>query len=146
MSIYRTLGPKAPKGDAMTAGTVAAEPTSRDPAADARLEAAERRKRSLGEPTNLLLPRTRAWAAKLPPEIQPHALMRNFGRIANTLALVWPDPKAADEYFDQLLVLKRPRRQGFPKDVQDELFALRRFYPRDRGHAGIPWEFDDPLR
>ncbi len=146
MSIYRTLGPKAPKEEAGAASTVAAEPTSRHPESDARLEALERKKRSRGEPTNVLLPRTREWAATLPPDLQPQALMRAFGRIANTLALVWPDPAATDEYFDELLVLTRSQRQGFPKAVRDELFALQDFHPRHRGQDDIPWESDDPLR
>ena len=95
---------------------------------EAEREAAEQRKRSKAEPTNIALPRTLAWAATLPPDVQPTALIRLYGRIANVLALDWNDPLAVAADFDQLLMERRGKRKGFPPIIVTELRALARHY------------------
>ncbi len=104
-----------------------AKAVARSPAEAAR-EAAERSKRKRGEPLNVPLPRTLAWAATLAPDVQPHELIRLYARIANHLALGWEDTHATLAYFEQLLVTNRANRNGFPKQVESELVALRLHY------------------
>jgi hypothetical protein len=93
----------------------------------AREEAAKSR-RKRGEPLNVPLPRTLAWATRLPLDIQPHELIRLYARIANQLAGGWDEPDATRTYFEQLLISERKNRKGFPEQVESELLALRRHY------------------
>jgi hypothetical protein len=95
---------------------------------EAEREEGEQRKRSKAEPTNIALPRTLAWAATLPADVQPTALIRLYGRIANVLALDWNDPLAIAADFDQLLIDRRVSRKGFPPIIVTELRALARHY------------------
>jgi len=112
---------------------------------EAEREAAERRKRSKAEPTNIALPRTLAWAATLPADVQPTALIRLHGRIANLLALDWNDPLAIAADFDQLLIDRRGNRKGFPPIIVTELRALARHYgrPQPSTHAGSGRAWED---
>ena len=90
---------------------------------------AGKRKRSKAEPTNVALPRTLDWAFKLPRDVQPHELMRSFGRVANLLAVTWDDTEATFACLNQLLVDTRDGcRSGFPPKVVDELLVLQTFY------------------
>jgi hypothetical protein len=75
-------------------------------------------------PANVLLPGTVSWADSLPPKIRPVALMAQYPRIANLLALAWNDPKSWSACINDLLTDRRGSRQGFPKDVLDNLFDL----------------------
>src|ERR1041385_121720 len=76
-------------------------------------------------PVNAPLSRTVTWAASLPSDIRPNALLRRYARIANVIAATWPDPKAFDMYIDSLVNDRRGGgRQGFPLDVLGELTAL----------------------
>ena len=77
------------------------------------------------EPANVLLPATRRWADELPDGMKPQALLRCFPRIANRLANARSDPSACRLIFDDLLVDRRPGRQGFPPDVLQDLLRLR---------------------
>src|SRR5690349_5111767 len=43
------------------------------------------------QPTDIPLPRTKAWLETLPPKVRPTALMRQFPRIANLIAATWDD-------------------------------------------------------
>ena len=105
-------------------------------------EEAGKSKRKGGEPLNVPLPRTLAWAADLPPEVRPHELIRLYARIANQLASGWDEPDATRAYLNELLVSRRPRRKGFPKQVESEIVALSLhhmlLYP-ERGSA-INWQ------
>jgi hypothetical protein len=96
--------------------------------ADTDGDDAGKRKLRKGEPANVLLPRTLTWAARLAPGIQPHALMRRFARIANSLAADWEHPATTYAYLNSLLIDKRPGRKGFPAEIVAELLALRRHY------------------
>lgn len=100
----------------------------RPPPPDPEREAAERRRRSPAEPAKFLLPATRAWVAGLPPAVKPAALLREYGRIANLLALAWPDAAQTYRYLHDLLVDRRGSRTGFPVEVQREIETLYRFY------------------
>jgi hypothetical protein len=100
----------------------------------------ESTKRRLSEPANGLLKPTFAWAATLPVEIQPRALMYKFPRIANLMAAMWQDANSLRRYVDDLLVDKRGNRQGFPVDVLRELFALRAYYDEIHPDRSGPWK------
>jgi hypothetical protein len=75
-------------------------------------------------PANTLLVRTREWAARLPAEVRPMALLRDYARIANLIALAWDDSIAFNSYMHSLLTDRRGNRRGFPADVQKELSLL----------------------
>jgi hypothetical protein len=90
---------------------------------------AGKRMRSKAEPSNIALPRTLEWAFKLPREVQPQALIRTFGRVANLLASNWDDAEATVACLHQLLVDTRQGcRRGFPPNVVNELLALQTYY------------------
>jgi hypothetical protein len=91
-------------------------------------------------PADVLLPRTKEWAAGLPPEVQPQALMRRYARIANLIAAAWGDAKAFHAYMESLLTDKRGNRRGFPPDVQQDLATLRRYYGTHRENS-TPWAY-----
>jgi hypothetical protein len=79
-------------------------------------------------PVNEPLPVTFRWMARLPSDVRPHLLLREFPRIANALALEWRDPELFRTRLYDLLVDKRGNRRGFPVGVQAELLALRAFF------------------
>ena len=79
------------------------------------------------QPLNQQLPTTARWAASLPDEVQPLALLQSLPRIANTLARLWPDDAALKAYLDELLVDRRGGRRGFPPEIHNELLVLREY-------------------
>jgi len=85
-----------------------------------------RNRRSL-QPLNQQLPATAKWAAGVPVEVQPQALLQTFPRIANTLARLWHDNIGLRNYLDELLVDRRGGRRGFPPEIQSELLILRAY-------------------
>lgn len=80
------------------------------------------------QPYNEPLPCTMRWAATLPSELRPLALLRQYPRIANLLARDWNDPAECQRYFDDLLNDRRGGRIGFRVEVLEELLTLRDFY------------------
>lgn len=80
------------------------------------------------QPYNEPLPSTMRWAAALPSELRPFALLRKYPRIANLLARDWSDPAECQRYFDNLLNDRRGRRMGFPVEVLEDLLTLRDYY------------------
>lgn len=70
------------------------------------------------------------WLQQLPPETVPQALARQFPRIVNRFALVWPDAVLTESYFDSLMIDSRGGRKGFPPEVMDELIQLRLVHGR----------------
>jgi hypothetical protein len=72
-----------------------------------------------------LSPVAQAWYDALPPELQPKALVAAYARVANRIALCWPDAHLVQVLFDDLLNDKRGTRRGFPAEIQVELKALR---------------------
>ena len=75
---------------------------------------AGKRMRSKAEPANIALPRTLEWAFNLPRSVQPHELLRSFGRVANLVAANWDDAEATVAYLQGLLVDTRGCRRGWP--------------------------------
>lgn len=78
------------------------------------------------------------WLQQLPAEVVPHALAKQFPRIVNRFALVWPDAVLTDSYFDSLMIDRRGGRKGFPPDVMDELIRLRLVHGRRQRVESAP--------
>lgn len=77
-------------------------------------------------PRDLVLsPLVPSWLASLPPELQPRALCHLHPRIANQLAMAWPDRGLTAKLFATLLCDTRSGRRGFSSEVSAELKALR---------------------
>jgi hypothetical protein len=77
------------------------------------------------QPLNQQLPATARWAASLPEEVQPAALLQTYPRVANALARLWQDDIGLELYLDELLIDRRGGRRGFPPEVHNELLTLR---------------------
>ena len=73
------------------------------------------------------LPATLRWTQMLPREVQPCVLLRQFPRVANSLARTWSDPRASAKLLDDLVTDRRGHRQGFPPAIQHELLRLQDF-------------------
>ena len=140
MSIYRKIGKEVRNDVYSISGPLETKEPEAEERVDPAREELERRKRSKGEPINVPLPRTSAWAATLPLDIQPRELLRSFGRIANLLAAHWDEPEATHAYFDQLLTGQRRNRQGFPAEILAELLALRRHYADLHPRTSYAWQ------
>lgn len=65
------------------------------------------------------------WLDRLPQDFRPAALAERFPRIVNRLAMLWPDPGLTEHCLDELVVPRRPGRQGFPPDVMVDLQSLQ---------------------
>ena len=109
---------------------------AQNPAPDApRAEDAmvhRRRQAPAGEP----LPITFRWMAKLPRSVRPLALLRQYPRIANMMAGMWPDPPSFRAYLHDLLTDRRGKRKGFPQEIAQELLALRIYYEETHPTTG----------
>ena len=81
-------------------------------------------------PAEMPLRRTLEWAAKLPDDVLPAALMCRYARVANLIAATWEDPKSFHNYMKSLLTDKPVNRRDFPPDVLSELLALQRYFDR----------------
>lgn len=125
MSIYR-------RADGLPSSHMDAQQARREAPAQFQVTSPQRESPKAGlrkaSPASKPLPRTLAWMASLPLDVQPAALLRHYARIANAIAAAWQDSNAARTYMDSLLNDDRGDRQGFPNDVLDELFALRAYY------------------
>jgi len=68
---------------------------------------------------------------------------RRFPRIATTIRELW-GKRALDEYFNQLVVVERGERQGFPPDVLAAILELARFHSQrfQLARPMCPWEAD----
>jgi hypothetical protein len=95
------------------------------------------RDRRWRQPLDQQLPATARWAAGLPSEIQPLALLQRFPRIANHLARVWHDDTELQAYLDDLLTDRRGGRRGFPPEIHHELLMLREHRDRQQ-RSGSP--------
>lgn len=87
-------------------------------------------------PLDYLLPASLDWLKRLPDGLRPIALATQYPRIVNLLAQQWNDPTACRAYFDELLVGRRPTRQGFPADVRRDIWELREHFMHSRMAAG----------
>ena len=68
---------------------------------------------------------TTAWLSRFAPAQRPSNLCALYPRVANRLALCWPDTELKRRLLDSLLVDRRGKRQGFPGPVAAELRRLR---------------------
>ena len=74
------------------------------------------------------------WSNDFPGELRPNLLLASYPRVANRLALCWPDKRLTHHLFDDLLVDNRGGRRGFPPPVRVELLQLyRAFFETDPG-------------
>jgi hypothetical protein len=112
------------------------DPTVRPPATSASkaLIAPEAHRAPPSERDQKLSKLVPIWLESLPPEARPDFLCEAFPRIANRLALCWPDPALTVRLLDDFFLDKRGTRQGFPKKATHELHTLRELASR-RGNA-----------
>jgi hypothetical protein len=128
MSIYQQLNRPVEPEDVtvpVTRGGASQAPRARPADRESARNWSSMRK---AKPVDYLLPIGSAWLDTLPKGIRPLALVTQYPRIANILALEWREPTACRSYFDSLLVDHRGNRQGFPGDVDGDLRRLRHYY------------------
>jgi hypothetical protein len=87
-------------------------------------------------PVLRLRPETVRWAARLPEPVRPYALMREYPRVANRLAVAAASPVSLTECLADLLIDRRGGRRGFPAAVAQDLLRLRAYLDRVRGGTG----------
>ena len=88
---------------------------------------------NLRERDQSLAPEALSWLSALPWTVQPKEMCARYPRIANRMALVWPDAHLTALYFKSLLQDKRGGRRGFASSIQQELMALRSYHAELRG-------------
>ena len=64
------------------------------------------------------------WLNAFPQDQRPAALCEHYPRVANRIALCWPDAALTLRLIKSLLIDDRERRKGFPAPVQGELLGL----------------------
>jgi ankyrin repeat protein len=64
-------------------------------------------------------------------EQYPHALEQKYERVLQKIDELW-DTSEIDAYFSDLIIDTRGGRQGFPKDVLDDIIVLRDFREAER--------------
>lgn len=60
----------------------------------------------------------------------PYALEEKFDRILTNIEKLWSKPEIED-YFTDLIIDRRGGRQGFPKDVLEDILRLREYHHVD---------------
>jgi hypothetical protein len=86
------------------------------------------RRAPCADPDRVLQSATHLWLRRLPTAMHPKQLCRHFPRVANQLALAWPDPLATNRALHDLLTDRRGNRAGFPPRVREELERLQQFH------------------
>jgi hypothetical protein len=122
MSVYRTLD-EGPVSEFSTQRVALKRKRASDSGAP-HASADEKHKRKAA-PISEPLPVTFRWIARLPREVQPLELLRQFPRVANALATSWADRDAFRACLYNLLIDGRGNRKGFPQEIVAELLALR---------------------
>jgi len=61
----------------------------------------------------------------------PHHLENKFARVFNNIMNLWGTP-ALDDYFTSLFFDERGTRQGFPRDVMDEIIFMSKLHDKFR--------------
>ena len=67
----------------------------------------------------------RAWFESLPMRPRPEQLCARYPRVANRMALCWPEFALTEQLFDDLLGDRRGGRKGVPAPVLEDLRQLR---------------------
>jgi hypothetical protein len=129
MSIYRNPS-RHPFGDpdGRVYAPVKGGPDGQAPVGSADSGAAKYGHLRKAIPNDALLPTTVSWAARLPVEVRPMQLMKQFARVANRVAATWRDAGAFYDCIGDLLIDRRGGRRGFPAEVSRELFLLRDYF------------------
>jgi hypothetical protein len=135
-SIYRSR-PKRPVDDddvrqPLTVSGSPAAPPSRSERQDLKRDWTNARRT---KPAGYMLPVSLKWFASLPLDVRPMALVTDYARIANLLALQWDKPTACRAYLDDLINDRRGNRKGFPPEVRRDLLTLRDYYYN--GHISV---------
>jgi ankyrin repeat protein len=63
-------------------------------------------------------------------EKYPHQLVARYPHIAQQIELLWSNADAVADYFSDLMIPRRPNRQGFPPDVAAEIMSLSMAFDR----------------
>ena len=66
-------------------------------------------------PVNDVLPLSRKWLARLPPDVRPTSLVKEYPRIVNFIAFAWNDAAATGMLLTDLLHDHRGGRDGSPR-------------------------------
>ena len=135
MSIYRrpgwTYGSNVQQFPAQgSAATPASSPPS-GPSAGTQEWSDQRKAR----PVEHILPATARWLRLLPPDVYPGALVAQYPRIVNLIAMQWNDREACPAFFNTLLVDKRGGRKGFSDAVKGDLLKLFDYWYDERPMA-----------
>lgn len=77
-----------------------------------------------------VLPVTYRWIARLPPDVRPFNLLRQFPHIANTLATTWSDRQACRAVLYDMRVDGAQQQNAFPDEVARELVTLRAHFDK----------------
>ncbi len=64
------------------------------------------------------------WMLSIPRRHRPRELAARFPHVVNRMALLWGKRDLVSRYFDDLMVDRRGNRQGFPREVTQEILAL----------------------
>ncbi|WP_051279264.1 ankyrin repeat domain-containing protein [Chitinilyticum aquatile] len=75
-------------------------------------------------------------------DFHPQELLTRFPRIASQIAQRWGQPDL-DAYFDELLIMDKPDRMGFPPEVAAELMKLSLIHQQHLGRATQTGVWDD---
>ena len=75
---------------------------------------------------------TITWILSLPPSVRPHALAKQYPRIANILANAWAQPSLFDQKLAEYVVDNRGGRRGFPMEILLDFANLRTYFSHIR--------------
>jgi hypothetical protein len=81
---------------------------------------------------------TVGWMRGLPDGARPAHLAEHFPRIANRICALWEDPVRCAPYLSDLLLIRRPAREGFPMAVANDIGNLTLYYTQLHP-VGRPW-------
>jgi hypothetical protein len=104
------------------------------PALSAKSDWLHRRSANNAEP---LQPETLAWIQRLPSDLRLGALTQRYARIANKICDLWLQPAECTDYLDELLIVRRASRQGFPAEVANDIARLTAHYARLNRYRSI---------
>lgn len=97
------------------------------------------RRRQPGPSDRALTGSTVEWVMSLPLSLRPQKLSMQFPRLANAIAPLWSEPRAARVLLEGLLADRRGGRRGLPDAVQAEVRALLgALQPGTAGGAAAP--------
>jgi hypothetical protein len=99
--------------------------TSKEPPQKPKADVGRKQRGAPNPRDAILSDLARVWIDTLPSHLRPRALCQHYPRIANRLALCWPDSVLTAKVFASVLEDRRGNRRGFRPDVSRELVALR---------------------